>query len=174
MADKVHLRDYQKSILERLERVQGADQATFSGYLGVEIGGRSVLVNLQEIRETLPMVEVQSVPLVKPWFLGVSNVRGVLYAINDLAHFLDGVYTAMTPTTRMLLIDDSVAPNAAFLADRLLGLRNLDLMKKRRDETRDTICLKPETYEDSDNRIWQVLDCNRLVRSKEFTTPYAS
>lgn len=174
MADKVHLRDYQKSILERLERVQHAEHETFSGYLGIEVGGRNVLVSLQEIRETLPVSEIQSVPLVKPWFLGVSNVRGVLYAVNDLAHLLDGMYTSMSGRTRMLLLDDSVSPNVAFLADNLIGLRNIDQMKKRKDEARESICLKPEIYEDADNRVWQVLDCNRLVRSKEFAAPYAS
>ena len=33
------------------------------------------------------MPEVSLVPLTKDWFLGVANVRGVLYGVSDFAAF---------------------------------------------------------------------------------------
>ncbi|MGQ0443419.1 MAG: chemotaxis protein CheW, partial [Methylophilaceae bacterium] len=125
MAKGIQLREYQKSILERLEKVKNAEAETSSSYLGVVIGGKNVLVDLKDISETLPVVDIQAVPLVKPWFLGVSNVRGVLYAINDLAQLLENTFTQITSSTRLLLIGESVIPNVAFVADRLIGLRSL-------------------------------------------------
>lgn len=172
MAEKVKLRDYQKSILDRLESVKKADSEQVISYLGVVIGSKNVLVNLQDITETLPIVDIQSIPLVKPWFLGVSNVRGVLYAINDLAQMLEDVVTTISSSTRLLLLNDKLAPNVAFLAARLIGLRSLELMSKQKLSESDDLCLSPETYEDQDKRIWHVLDCNKLIHSKEFAMPY--
>lgn len=172
MAEKVKLRDYQKSILDRLESVKQADAEQAISYLGVVIGSKHVLVKLQDISETLPMADIQPIPLVKPWFLGVANIRGVLYAMNDLAQLLENTITNVSSSTRLLLINDKIASNVAFLADRLIGLRSLELMKKRSEVLADTICLSPDTYEDEANRVWHVLDCKKLVSSKEFATPY--
>ena len=174
MAKENQLRDYQKSILDRIEVIKNADTMTAAGHLGVVIGSKNVLVDLQEITETLPMVEIQPVPLVKPWFLGMSNVRGVLFAINDLAQLLENKLTNKSSNTRLLLIGESVSSNVAFLADRLIGLRNLASMKKRDEVLLDSICFKSETYEDDEMRVWHVLNCDMLVKSKEFATPYAT
>lgn len=88
MSKQSQLREYQTNILARLENAKKVGAEPPAGYLGVLIGGKNVLVNLQEISETLPIMDIHSVPLVKPWFLGVANVRGVLYAINDLAQLI--------------------------------------------------------------------------------------
>jgi twitching motility protein PilI len=173
MAKANSLRDYQSSILARLESIKNADAEAPAGYLGVVIGSKNVLIDLQEITETLPIVDIQSVPLVKSWFLGVSNVRGVLYAINDLSQLLENKLTKLSSSTRLLLIGEGVAANVAFLADRLIGLRSLNALKKRDEEEQDSVCLKPETYEDTEKRVWYVLDCEKLVHSKEFAIPYA-
>lgn len=174
MAKENQLRDYQKSILDKLESIKSADAPASAGHLGVMIGGKHVLIDLQEITETLPLVEILPVPLVKSWFLGVSNVRGVLYAINDLAQLLENKFTNISSSTRLLLIGDHLSANVAFVADRLIGLRNLTNLKKRDEMLQDSICLNPETYEDEEKNIWHVLDCDKLVHSKEFATPYAT
>lgn len=174
MAKEKSLRDYQSSILERIESVKNAYDMTSAGYLGVVIGDKNVLVDLKEITETLPMVEIHPIPLVKPWFLGVSNVRGVLYAINDMAHLIDHNFTKPSSSSRLLLMGESVAANVAFLVDRLIGLRSLNALKKHDEEVQNSICLKAETYKDDENRVWHVLDCVKLVQSKEFATPYAT
>ncbi len=173
MAKEIQLRDYQKSILDRIESAKSADAMAPAGYLGVVIGNKNVLIDLQEITETLPAVEIQPVPLAKPWFLGMSNVRGVLYAINDLAQMLEQKMTSMSSNTRLLLIGEGLSANVAFLADRLIGLRSLDKLTKRDELETDSICFKADTYEDEEKRVWHVLDCDKLVRSKEFATPYA-
>jgi len=100
-------------------------------------------------------------------------VRGVLYAINDLAQIVDNQFTKVSSNTRLLLMGESVAANVAFLADKLIGLRSLSALTKRDIESQDNICLKSETYEDAEKRIWYVLDCAKFAQSKEFAVPYA-
>lgn len=170
--EKVKLRDYQKSILDKLEMIREDAAHVPSNYLGVEISGRNVLVNLLDITETLVMADIQPIPLVKPWFLGMTNVRGVLYAINDLGQLLDNQASEISSNTRMLLIDDGISSNVGFLVDRLVGLRNFEELKKRK-KTEASLCFKKERYEDEEGNVWHILDCERLVSSKEFEVPYA-
>lgn len=174
MSKQSQLREYQTNILARLENAKKVGADPPAGYLGVLIGGKNVLVNLQEISETLPIMDIHSVPLVKPWFLGVANVRGVLYAINDLAQLIENTFTNISSSARLLLISDVVTTNVAFMVDKLIGLRKLDEMRLGEVLAGDHICLKNQTYQDAENRTWYLLDCDKLVRSKEFATPYAT
>ena len=118
MSKQSQLREYQTNILARLENAKKAGAEAPAGYLGVVIGSKNVLVNLQEISETLPVVDIQRVPIVKAWFLGVANVRGVLYAINDLAQLLDNTFTNISSNTRLLLMSDTVTSNVAFVVEK--------------------------------------------------------
>lgn len=172
MVDKVKLRDYQQSILDRLEVVKTDNTMQTSSYLGVEISGRNVLVNLLDISETLVLGEVTTVPLVKPWFLGMTNVRGVLYAINDLGQLLDDRYSQLTSNTRLLLVNDSISSNVGVLVDRLIGLRSMENFKKKGKLEQGHICFNEDIYEDEHQTKWHVLDTVRLMESKEFETPY--
>jgi twitching motility protein PilI len=172
MSKQSQLREYQTNILARLENAKKAGAESPAGYLGVVIGSKNVLVNLQEISETLPVVDIHRVPIVKPWFLGVANVRGVLYAINDLAQLLENSFTSISSNTRLLLMSDAVTSNVAFVVEKMIGLRNLNDMKPYELLLDDSECLKAQTYQDDENRVWHMLDCDKLIRSKEFATPY--
>jgi twitching motility protein PilI len=172
MAKESHLREYQTNILARLEEAKKAGAEPPAGYLGVVIGSKNVLVNLQEISETLPIADIHRVPIVKPWFLGVANVRGVLYAINDLAQMLENTFTTISSNARLLLMSDAVTSNVAFVVDKMIGLRKLDEMQLRKEVADESTCLKAQTYQDQENRVWHILDCDKLVHSKEFAIPY--
>lgn len=176
MAKGSQLRDYQTAILARLEDAKKAGATAQAGYLGVVIGSKNVLVNLQEISETLPVSGIHRVPVVKPWFLGVANVRGVLYAINDLAQMLEHTYTTISSEARLLLMSETITSNVAFVVERMIGLRKLDEMKPSEmkpgdDAAEESVCLKAQTYQDKENQVWYMLDCDKLVRSKEFSVP---
>ena len=172
MSKQSQLREYQTSILARLENAKKAGAESSAGYLGVVIGSKNVLVSLREISETLPVADIHPVPIVKPWFLGVANVRGVLYAINDLAQLLETKLTSISSNTRLLLISEAVSTNVAFVVEKMIGLRNINEMKLHEVVVEESPCLKAQTYQDDENRIWHILDCDKLVRSRDFATPY--
>lgn len=174
MAEKIKLKDYQKSILDKLEAVKTDTAGAPVSYLGVSIGGRAVLVDLLEISETLSMVDILPIPLVKPWFLGLSNIRGVLYAINDVVRLLDDKPTEISSNTRMLLINKKIISNVGFVVDKLIGLRSAESLKALDDSTEDSICFASARYEDEEKRLWTVLDCKKLVSSRVFEMPYAT
>ena len=172
MAATNTLRDYQASILSRLEEAKQAGANAASGYLGMVIASKNVLVNMQDISETLPITELYPVPLVKSWFLGVANVRGVLYAVNDVGQMLVGDRTVLSSNTRILLVNDEISSHVAVLVERLLGIRKLENMRRLTTDENTSFCMRPETYEDEEGEVWQVLDCAKLVHSKEFVHSY--
>jgi len=172
MAKDLNLRKYQEDILARLDALSDSVSNTSSSRLGVSIGQDRVLVDLAEISEVLALPEMYPVPLTKPWFLGMANVRGNLYGINDLALLAGMPATGKkTSNSRVLLINQELAAQAGLVVDRLIGLRSLDQLKQKKSKKAKAFCFKPETYEDAEGNTWLELDCDALVNSKEFMQP---
>jgi len=69
--------------------------------LGVQAGTRNWLLKLDDAGEMLPLPEFSSVPLTKPWYLGLANIRGVLASIVDFGAFMGGEQTVRTPDCRL-------------------------------------------------------------------------
>lgn len=165
---RLNLQAYQQSILERLQHVT-ADTGSDSSRLGIHAGGQRYLVALRDISEVLPVPEIQPVPLVQPWFLGMSNIRGNLYAVTDLARFLGVSHqpSVITAESRLLLVHDDFDINAGFLIDSLAGLRNLEDFKPL-NMVADVPFHVAARYEDDQHHQWEVLDIALILEKKEF------
>ena len=70
------------------------------------------------------------------------------------------------------MVSEAVTSNVAFVVDKMIGLRKLNEMQVCKEAVVESVCLKTQSYQDAENQIWYMLDCDKLVRSKEFTTPY--
>ena len=171
MGSGLDLRSYQEGILNRLKLAAEQVGDTRSSYLGVVAGGKKVLISLLEISETLPMLPMQTVPLTKPWFLGLANVRGNLYSVSDLAIFINEAPTRLSSSARLVLVNNDLTSNVGLIVDRLIGLRNTADMKKKNLEQTNAFCMKPVEYTDSADEVWQELDCYQLVKSADFMNP---
>ncbi len=128
--------------------------------LGVQIAGRNYLVEMTDISEVLSLPPLSSVPLTKPWFCGVANVRGNLYCVADMAAFLHQRVATGAISNRLLLAADRYAVNAALLVDRVFGLR--DTRSWQRDAV-DT-----DRYVDELGVEWHRLDVAGLLVQPEF------
>jgi twitching motility protein PilI len=164
MAARQSLRDYQAAFSARLRRAKTEGGA--ASKLCLEAGGVAWLVDLTEASEMIPVPPISVVPLARPWFRGVANVRGNLYSVADFAAFLGGEAVAATDQARLLLISDRFRAACALLVDRSLGLRkSAELVpfaggagsKWTRAE-----------YTDAEGKRWRELDVPALVRDPEF------
>lgn len=173
MAKTSNLREFQEAILLRLKEVATQGAAVSSSRLGVTVGGKRLLVNLNDVREVIPVPPVQSVPLTHPWFLGVANIRGNLYNITDLAQFLGMPPTAKSSNTRILLLNSETTTQAALVIGSLVGLRSIDTMKAK-DSSNEEVFFNKQTYEDAENNEWLEVDIDMLVRDKDFIQPTIS
>ncbi|MNL42894.1 Chemotaxis protein CheW [compost metagenome] len=69
---------------------------------------------------------MSTIPGVKPWVMGVSNLRGRLLPIMDLCGFFGHELTAVRKQRRVLVIDhDQVF--AGLMVDEVLGLQHFSL-----------------------------------------------
>ena len=121
---RVSLRDYQLALSQRLQSAQAGARA--ASKLGVRMGGEAWLVDLMEAGEVMPVPSISPVPLAKPWFKGVANVRGNLYSVTDFSAFVGAQPIAISDQARLLLIAERFRAGAALLVERSLGLRNAD------------------------------------------------
>jgi len=164
MARQISLREFQQGLAQRLREAQAEAEPT--SRLGVQAGERNWLVKLDDAGEMLPLPEVSSVPLTKPWYLGLTNIRGVLASVVDFAAFMGGEPTARTPDCRLLLIADRFHSFSGLLISHMLGLRNVQTLKAIPEASS-----RPwvgTAYRDEDGRLWHDLDVGQLVTHNEF------
>ncbi len=155
MASHLNLREFQQNLSDRMQ-ASGADAKKIST-LGVIIAGQNWLVDMAEISEVLPAQERVSVPMAKAWVSGVTNVRGSLYCVADIAAYLKLGKVTGAVENRMLLVAGRYAFNAALLVDKVLGLR--DARAWRNEQA---------GFRDEQDAIWHKLDIGKLLAQADF------
>ena len=166
MAKKISLREYQESVVAKLQSSLASPTATASK-LGLMIGNEHWLVELQDASEVVSVPEMADVPLTHSWFRGVANVRGNLYSVVDLPAFFGGELSLFTNSSRLLLLNPRFISNSAVLVTKMLGLRNLQQMQKL-DKSKDAKPWLAERLQDADGTIWNVLDVAALSADPHF------
>lgn len=164
MAERLSLRDYQRALAARLREAESR-RTTFK--LGLQVEGEDWLVDLADAGEVIPVPAITPVPLTRPWFRGVTNIRGNLYSVVDFPAFLGGGAAAIGEQTRLLLIGEHYRTGAALLVSRSLGLRNPGLLQVRASSGARSPWIKAE-YADAEGRAWKELDVPRLVQHPDF------
>ena len=165
MAERLSLRDYQRELVNRLKE---AGAGRMASKLGMQVGAETWLVDLADAGEVIPVPPVAPVPLTKPWFKGVANVRGNLFSVVDFPAFLGVGAVAVGEHSRLLLIGDRFRTAAALLIDRSLGLRNPDQLKPREANGGEMPAWLRGEFEDNEGRSWKELDLPQLVRHTDF------
>ena len=162
---RLSLRDYQRELAERLRQ---ADSTRSASKLGVQVGRETWLVDLVEAGEVIPVPPITAVPLTRPWFRGVANVRGNLYSVVDFAAFV-GVGSETTERARLVLF-----------GERLHALRRCWSIVRSACAIRRNCARGPRRrqpgwvraeYEDEAGGHWRELDVRQLVQHEQFLNP---
>jgi twitching motility protein PilI len=165
MQDKSSLREFQTQLAEKLKLAQGSRGATSK--LGFSAGGRNWLVDLDQVNEVVTVTGLTEAPWVKPWFIGVASVRGMLYGCTDLAAYF-GLDEPMQPgETRLLLVHPRFGVNAAFRIERALGLRALVDLKAEASPS-SAPPWEVARWRSDDDQIWTELSMQLLVSTPAF------
>ena len=168
MAIKTSLRQFQQDLALRLSSAKA--QPAAATRLGVQCGSAYWLIDLVDAGEIVPVPEILPVPLTKPWFVGVANIRGSLYSVVDFAAFTGADPVSRGQENRLVLAGSRFGINAAILVSRMLGLRN------PKDFTPQTAPGGPGEgapwkgahWRDADARLWNELKLQDLVEHQDF------
>lgn len=166
-------RNFQKTLAEKVHLA--STEAKPQSLLGFESGGECWLVDLADAGEVLPVPALAEVPLTKPWFRGIANIRGTLYSVTDLAAFHGGEATPIRMQTRLLLTGgrpgNHFGSNMALLIFGTQGLKSLAALEVLATAPAGAVRAQPwrgERYRDSDGRIWSHLLLPVLLGASEF------
>jgi twitching motility protein PilI len=164
VAKQISLRDFQQGLAQRLREAQAEAEPT--SRLAVQAGSGSWLLKLDDAGEMLPLPEISAVPLTKPWYLGLANIRGVLSSVVDFSAFVGGEQTVRTPDCRLLLIAERFQSFSGLVISRMLGLKNVQTM-----QVVDEVAARPwiaAAYRDEEGRAWHELNIGALVIHDDF------
>ena len=164
MPAAVSLRDYQLALSERLQ--SAAAGVRVASKLGLRVRGEEWLVDLTDAGEVIPVPPISAVPLSRPWFRGVANVRGNLYSVSDFAVLLGAEPVVVTEHARLLLLADRFRVGAGLLVERAMGLRNVDDLKPVTDRSHPRWVRSQ--YTDKEGRLWKELDIPALIQDEAF------
>ncbi|MBP9906153.1 MAG: chemotaxis protein CheW [Rhodoferax sp.] len=163
------LRDLQNRLAERLQtaRQQSAAQA----WLAVEAGQGRYLLPLHQSGEIFSPPSLLRVPYTSRWFIGVANLRGVLYGVVDLADFL-GVSLAhgegVSGGSRVISLNPELAGNVALKVDALVGLRRPDAFVQVLPAAAGLAAHLGSQYQDVQGQLWRALDLQALAQWADF------
>lgn len=170
-ARRERLKEFQAGLAERLRRAQTAPLA--SNRLGIQIGHRRLLVDLADAGEILAVPEIAPVPLTRPWFRGLANVRGALIGVVDLSLFAGGPATPLDKDSRVLAFAADLGIASGLLVSRMLGLRSAaDLSPAPADPA--NAAHDPfapwlgDRLADAQRGTWHALDLAGLARDPRF------
>lgn len=166
-ARRTRLREFQSQLVERMAAA-ASGTAPQASQLGVMIGKTRWLLNLQEAGEIVAVGTVTKVPLTQDWFLGLTNIRGNLISVVDLARFRGMPSTPIDKESRIIAFSPSLAFNAGLLVSRVMGLRNVSDMELQPHAESGDAPWAIQRYIDRESQVWMELDLSQIVQDPQF------
>ncbi len=164
---KTSLRQFQTELALRLSSAKA--QPAVATRLGVQCASGYWLIDLADAGEIVPVPEILPVPLTKPWYVGVANIRGSLYSVVDFSSFTGAEAVARGQENRLILVGARFGINASLLVTRMLGLRNPREFTPQSEPADGAAAPWSGAYlRDGDARLWHELKLQQLVEHQDF------
>jgi twitching motility protein PilI len=164
---RTRLREFQVQLVERMQAA-ASGSANHASQLGVMIGQARWLLNLREAGEIVSVGSITKVPLTQDWYIGLTNIRGNLVSVVDLARFCGLPQTPINKESRIVAFSPALSFNAGLLVSRVMGLRNIAEMTQQ--PAGETTCMPwaVRRYLDRENQEWTELDLSQIVQDPQF------
>ena len=135
--------------------------------LGMQLGEEYWLLDLTDVAEVIPIPELLRVPLTKPWYSGVANIRGNLISVIDLAAFFGGPHVAHDDKARLILVGEKHRINSGLIFSRVVGLRQFERFEREADSAQPPAWVQAR-YRDHEQQRWSALNMHGLVTHPDF------
>lgn len=135
-----------------------------------ELGGKHYIADMNQVGEVLTKPDLTTIPGVKSWVLGVSNIRGRLVPVVDLAAFFRLTHSVDARRQRIITVEigDSYI---GLLVDQVFGMRHFNATEF--EDNAVQVAENPVelfvsgSYSDARNQ-WAVVDFFKLLFSDTF------
>jgi len=164
-AARLDLRSFQKELASRLASKTAAQVE--SSRLGIACGERRWLIRLAEAGEVIAVPPIVPVPLTKPWFLGLANIRGNLYSVIDFPAFQGEGKVAGGSLARLILLSSRGGESVGIVVERVLGLRNLAQFTAEAIDD-GVASWQVACWRDAERVSWREIDLGLLARDPAF------
>jgi twitching motility protein PilI len=136
--------------------------------IGFRIGDTRLLSRMGEVTEILEMPEFTRVPGVKPWVVGIANVRGSLMPLMDLKEFVTGEGT--NRKKGRVLVVNYRGTNTGLIVDEVLGMRHFNQDEQTYEMPAVDSALKPYIKQafHRDDQFWPVFSLQALADDERF------
>lgn len=162
------LREFQEGLAQRM---RAADAGASSGAcLAVEAGGEGWRIRLDETAEVLPLPEITTVPLCRPWFIGLANVHGRLVSVVDFGGFSGAGPTPRSSRARVVVFAERFGAHGGLLVSNVVGLRNAEAFEPAEPAgpQADAKPWQGARWRDAEGREWRDLKLPELIAADEF------
>jgi twitching motility protein PilI len=164
---RTRLREFQAQLVERMQAASSGTQPHTS-QLGVMIGQTRWLLSLQEAGEIVSVGTITKVPLTQDWFLGLTNIRGNLISVVDIANFRGQPLTPIDKESRVIAFAPALSFNSGLLVSRVLGLRNVAEMQPQPPIESGEAPWAGQHYLDRESQVWTELNLSLIVQDPQF------
>ena len=171
MQDTFHrLKEIEQKSLERAKDVPSVDGTTdeWTG-IGFKISDISLLSGMGEVTEILDTPVFTKIPGVKPWVIGIANVRGGLLPLMDLKQFITGRPTSDLNSARVMVVNHN-GLHTGLVVEEVQGMRHFSLKEQTYELPDVNNHLKPYIKQafKKDNNFWPVFSMHALVEDERF------
>ncbi len=161
------MRIFQSELVERMQAARDQTEVR-DNRLGIVIGQRRWLLDMQEIGEIVPFSPITKVPLAQDWYLGLLNIRGNLVSVIDFARYQGLPPTETEPGNRIVTFSPALGINCGLLVTRVLGLRNVTEMQALSPSEEKMAGWVLDSYRDSASQEWTGLSLSAIAQEHRF------
>lgn len=171
MANREALRELQTRLASRLKAARTEEVS--ASWLAATVGERHCLFPLSQSGEIFPLTHIQVVPYTQPWFRGVTNLRGSLCGVVDLASFLGdssnlGGVDLSQADVSVVTFNAALEINCALLVSGLAGLRKSDVFVTAQSPPEGSPAFFGNQFVDRNGVSWQEINLQTLSQFSEF------
>jgi twitching motility protein PilI len=137
--------------------------------IGFSLGSYKLLSVMNGVSEILDLPEYTRVPGVKPWMMGIGNVRGSLLPLIDLKNFLIGESVQNIKNSRVL-VTGHANYHIGLVVDEVLGMRHFTLSEQIYELPEINTSLMPYIKQafKRDGEYWPVFSFDILIEDEQF------
>lgn len=163
------LHEFQAQLSEQLHRARSEQNAVIRR-LGIVIGAHHCLLELGEAGEVVPSQDITPVPWTHSWFLGLTNLRGHLIGVVDMAAWLGLPPTLMDRDCRVVALAPALGMQCGLLVSKVTGLHDLRSLQPVSEQSSPELlsAWSSETFVDKSGRHWTGLALTKLMRDPRF------